>query len=192
MEPSEPEFVGDDYIVRYGLRGFRGALLGLLVWTGFACVVAAYVTSPSIQAAIGLAMIELGLLAGCGIEIARAARREILFAVRPEGVYFGSGMFKEDVPWELISAVEIFTEPARIGGLRSSRRCVGVRMPDGSRGRERAGREITRAGIRSAYRRTTGWRVDRARLAGAVHMYAPGLPVIDRRDPQERGSPERG
>jgi hypothetical protein len=187
MEPSEPQFVGDDYVVRYGLRGFRGALLGLLVWTGFACVVAAYVTSPSIPAAIGLAMTELGLLAVCGTEIARAARREILFAVRRNGVYFGSGLFKEDVPWELISAVEIFTEPARFRGLRSSHRYVGVRVPDALRTRERADRNAAAAGTRSACRRITGWRVDRARLAGAVKMYAPGLPVIDGRDRQERG-----
>jgi hypothetical protein len=169
MAASEPEFPGDDYVVRYGLRGFRGALLGLLVWTGFAFVVAAYATAPSIPAAIGLALGELGLLAACGAEIGRAARREILFAVHTDGVYLGSGVLKEDVPWELICAVEIFTERARIHGFRASHRCVGIRV-----------------GTRSAYRRMSGWRVDRARLAGAVQRYAPGLPVIDGSDRSDR------
>ena|SRR5579859_2208974 len=174
MEPGGPEFAGDDYVVRYGLRRVRGALLALLVWTGFACVVAAKATSPSIPAAIALAMGELGLLAACGAEVARAARQEVLFAVHPDGVYFGAGLLKEDVPWELICAVEIFTEPARIRALRVSHRYVGIRVPDASRAREQTG-------TRSAYRRMNGWRVDGARLAGAVDRYAPGLPVIDGR-----------
>src|SRR5215471_16743052 len=171
MEPSGPELTGDDYVVRYGLRRFRGAFLGLLVWTGFACVVAAYATAPSMPAAIALAMGELGLLAACGVEVARAARHEVLFAVHADGVYFGSGMLKEDVPWELICAVEIFTEPALMRVLRTSHRCVGIRVPDAASNRERVG-------TRSAYRRMSGWRVDRAKLIAAVHSYAPGLPVI--------------
>jgi hypothetical protein len=179
MDPSGPEFIGGEYVVTYGLRRFRGALIGLLVWTGFALLVAANARSPSISTAIGLAMGELGLLAGCGYEIARAARREVLFAVYADGVFFGSGVLKEDVPWELICAVEIFTEPTRILGLPSSRTCVGVRVTDGSRTVEPAGQATFCAGRRSAYRRMSGWRVDRARLAGAVHTYAPGLPVIE-------------
>jgi len=179
MEPSGPEFIGGEYVVRYGLRRFHGALVGLLVWTGFVFLVAAYVSSPSIPSAVGLAMGELGLLAGCGYEIARAARREVLFAVYPDGVYFGSGVLKEDVPWELICAVEIFREPSRFRGLRSSHSCVGVRVvTDGSRSLEPAS-HATLAGRPSAYRRMSGWRVDRARLADAVHAYAPGLPVIE-------------
>ncbi len=176
MEPGGPEFAGGDYVVRYGLRGFGGALAGLLVWTGFACVVAAEATSPSIPAAIALAMGETGLLAVCGVEIWRAARREVLFAVHPDGVYFGSGRIKEDVPWELICAVEIFTERAPVRGFRASYRCVGIRALGGGRTPEPG------AGFRSAYRRMSGWRIDRDRLIGSVQRYAPGLPVIDGND----------
>jgi hypothetical protein len=180
MEPSGPEFIGGEYVVRYGLRRFRGALIGLLVWTGFVFLVAAYASSPSIPSAVGLALGELGLLAGCGYEIARAARREVLFAVYADGVYFGSGVLKEDVPWELICAVEIFTEQSRIRGLPSSRSCVGVRVvADSSRRLDPASQATFHAGRRSAYRRMSGWSVDLARLADAVHAYAPGLPVIE-------------
>jgi len=180
MEPSGPEFIGGEYVVRYGLRRFRGALMGLLVWTGFVFLVAANANSPGIASAIGLALGELGLLAGCGYEIARVARREVLFAVYADGVYFGAGVLKEDVPWELICAVEIFREPPRIRGLLSSRSCVGVRVvADNSRTAEPPSEPAIYAGRRSAYRRMSGWRVDRARLADAVHAYAPGLPVID-------------
>src|SRR5215467_1559233 len=182
MEPSGPEFIGGEYVVRYGLLRFLGALIGLLVWTGFVFLVAAYASSPSIPSAVGLAMGELGLLAGCGYEIARVAQREVLFAVYADGVYFGSGVLKEDVPWELICAVEIFREPPRIRGLPSSRDCVGVRVvTDDSRSREPASHDTFSAGRRSAYRRMTGWRIDRARLADAVNAYAPGLPVIEGR-----------
>jgi len=184
MEPSGPELTGDDYVVTYGLRRFRGTFLGLLVWTGFACVVAAYATAPSIAAAIALAMGELGLLAACGVEIARAARREVVFAVHPDGVYFGSGILKEDVPWELICAVEVFTEPTRVHGIPSARRCVGIRVPGATRTRELSG-------TRSAYRRMSGWRVDQAKLIAAVHSYAPGLPVIDGRNRPRRAHRSR-
>jgi hypothetical protein len=71
--------------------------------------------------------------------------------------------------------------------VRPSQRCVGIWVPDASRARERADRDAALAGTRSAYRRTTGWRVDLTRLAGAVHLYAPGLPVIDGRDRHQRG-----
>ncbi len=176
MEVREPEFAGQDYVVRYGLRGFRGALFGLLVWTGFAFLVAAHATSPSIPAGIALAMGETGLLVACGVEIWRAARREVIFAVHPDGVYFGSGQVKEYVPWELISAVELFTERGRIRGFRGSYRCVGIRAVDTGRTSEHG------AAIRSAYRRMSGWRIDRDRLIGSVQQYAPGLPVIDGQD----------
>jgi hypothetical protein len=180
MEPSGPEFIGGEYVVRYGLRRFRGALIGLLVWTGFVFVIAANASSPSIPSAVGLAMGELGLLAGCGYEIARAAQREVLFAVYADGVYFGSGVLKEDVPWELICAVEIFREPSRIRGLPSARSCVGVRVvATNPRSLDPASQATSYAGRRSAYRRMSGWRVDRARLADAVNAYAPGLPVIE-------------
>jgi hypothetical protein len=187
MEPSGPEFIGGDYVVRYGLRRFRGALIGLLVWTGSVFLVAASASTPSIPSAIGLAMGELGLLAGCGYEIARAAQREVLFAVYADGVYFGAGVLKEDVPWELICAVEIFTEPQRIRGIPPSPTCVGVRVVDDSPAVEVAGQAPFCAGRRSAYRRMSGWRLDRARLIGAVHAYAPGLPVIDSRQRPEHG-----
>ena len=192
MEPSGPEFIGGEYVVRYGLRRFRGAFIVLLVWTGFVFLVAANASSPSIPTAIGLAMGELGLLAGCSYEIARAARREVLFAVYADGVYFGSGVLKEDVPWELICAVEIFREPSRIRGLPSSRSCVGVRVvAGGSRSLEPASQPTFDAGRRSAYRRMSGWRVDRTRLADAVHAYAPGLPVIEGSQQQNGQLPQK-
>ena len=182
MEPSGTEFIGGEYVVTYGLRRFRGALIGLIVWTGFVFLVAANASSPSVPSAVGLAMGELGLLAGCGYEIARAARREVLFAVYADGVYFGAGVLKEDVPWELICAVEIFTEPSRIRGLPSARSCVGVRVvADRPRSLGPGSQATLDAGRRSAYRRMSGWRVDRARLTDAVHAYAPGLPVIEGR-----------
>lgn len=214
MTASGSAFAADDYVVRYGLRGFRGALLGLLLWTTLACVIAVRATRPSIPAAIALGLGEIGLLAACAVEIWRAARQEIVFAVSQDGVYFGSGPFRdgqlaEAVPWEQIGAVELFTEKAPVRGIRSSYRCVGVRMlddrqpgrhggaagspPHGSRA-DGSVLEAHRTGhspdggqagaVRLAYRRMSGWRVNRGRLAAAVREHAPWVPVID-----ETGSP---
>ena len=99
-------FVADDYVVRYGMRGFLAALLGLAVWTVLAViVVAARAIFPSVPAAVALAMGELGLLAACGRRTAPGRQAGGLFAVHSDGVYFGSGPAKEDVrgtgsaPW---------------------------------------------------------------------------------------------
>ncbi len=129
MTKRGPAFGADDYVIRHGMRGFGAALLGLAAWTIPAViVVAARPGFPSIPAAAGLAIGELALLAACGVELHRAARREVLFAVHSDGVYFGSGPAKEDVPWETIWAVDLFTEPRRGRGNRGSYRCVGVRL----------------------------------------------------------------
>jgi hypothetical protein len=129
MTDESPAFAPDDYVVRYGMRGFVAALLGLAGWTVLAViVVAARVTFPSVAAAMALATGELGLLAACGVELHRAARREVLFAVSSDGVYFGSGPAGEDVPWDRICAVELFTEPGPRRRPRGAYRCVGVRV----------------------------------------------------------------
>ena len=129
MTEKPPAVVADDYVVRYGMRGFLAALLGLAVWTILAAVVvAARATLPSVPAAAVLAMGELGLLAACGVELHRAARREVLFAVYSDGVYFGTGPAREDLPWDRICAVELFTEPGPGRRSRRAYRCVGVRL----------------------------------------------------------------
>jgi hypothetical protein len=129
MTKKRPGLMAGDYVVRYGIRGFVGALLGLAAWTVLAViVVAARPALPGIPAAVALATGELGLLATCGVELHRAARREVLFAVHSHGVYFGSGLVTEDVPWDRICAVELFTEPGPRRRSRRAYRCVGVRM----------------------------------------------------------------
>ena len=195
MTEMDPAFVADDYVIRYGIRGFLAALLGLAVWTVLAViVVAARATLPSVPVAAALAMGELGLLAACGVELHRAARREVLFAVHSDGVYFGSGPAREDVPWDRICAVELFTEPGPGRRRRGAYRCVGVRVHGSaasaggpSAGRMRAsgmGAGRTNPGgtrgdetIRFAYLRMIGWRADRARLTEVVRRYAPSVPV---------------
>jgi hypothetical protein len=206
-------FVANDYVVRYGMRGFLAALLGLAVWTVLAVtVMAAPATFPSVPAAVALATGQLGLLAACGVELHRAARREVLFAVHSDGVYFGSGPAREDVPWDRICAVELFTEPGPGRRRRGAYRCVGVRLHGTAAGAGRTGagrwgadriraREM-RAGrtnpagtsgdetARFAYRRMIGWRADRARLTEVVRCYAPSVPVRDgtaRPPPVSRG-----
>ncbi len=169
MTAGESAFEADDYVVRYGLRGFRGALLGLLLWTALASTIAVRATSPSMPAAIALSLGEVGLLAACAVEIWRAGRREIVFAVSQDGLYFGPGLLRdgqlaEAVPWDQISAVELFTEKAQVRGIRSSYRCVGVRARDDD--------------VRVAYRRMSGWRVDGAKLDSVVSRHAPWIPVI--------------
>ncbi len=135
MTTRGPAFVADDYVVRYGMRGVLAALLGLAIWTALAVmVVAARGAFPDIPTAVVLAVGELGLLAACGVELHRAARREVLFAVHSDGVYFGSGPVREDVPWDSISAVELFTEPGPGRRGRRAYRCVGVRVRDAAVG----------------------------------------------------------
>ena len=212
MTASRPVSEADDYVVRYGLRGLCGALLGLALWTGLACMIAIRATRPSIPAATALGFGEIGLLAACAVEIWRAARREIVFAVSQDGVYFGpshgrNGQLAEPVSWDKISAIELFTERAPVRGVRSSHRCVGVRMlddgehergpagaagprPPANRGdgslleADRIGPPLDRgeaAGVRLAYRRMSGWRVNRTKLVAAVRQHAPEVPVIGER-----------
>jgi hypothetical protein len=204
MKASEHAPAGVDYVVRHGLRGLLEALTVLVAWTAFTAVVAAGARSPSVPAGIALATGEIGLLAVSGIEIWRAARREVVFAVHSGGVYFGSGQPKQDVPWDLIRTVEIFTERAPRHGIRTHR-CVGVRATStrltGDQGAVtggisargiRAGPILEadmadyanrcQAGIRVAYRRVSGWRLDRARLADTVRRYAPDVAVTDCQD----------
>jgi hypothetical protein len=209
-EQGGPAIEADDYVVRYGLRGFLAALLGLAVWTVLAViVVAARATFPAVPAAVALAIGELGLLAACGVELHRAARREVLFAVRSDGVSFGSGQAREDVPWDRVCAVELFSESGAGRGRRGVYRCVGVRVRGAAAssggsgaGRMRAGgsgagrKQVAglRAGrtnpggmngdetVRFAYRRMIGWRADRARLTKVVRCYAPFVPVREGTD----------
>lgn len=209
MLASGSAFEADDYVVRYGLRGFRGALLGLVLWTALACLIVIRATRPSIPTAIALGIGEIGLLAACAVEIGRAARRQIVFAVSGDGVFFGpshsrNGQLAEAISWEQIRAVELFTEKAPVRGVRSSHRCVGVRtFDDGEHGRGTVGPAGPRtqpnrgdgrvleadrigqspdggqaAGVRLAYRRMSGWRVNQARLISAVCQHAPDVPVI--------------
>ncbi len=201
MKARERAPAGEDYVVRHGLRGLLGALAVLVAWTAFTAVIAAGVRSPSVLAGIALATGEIGLLTVSGIEIWRAARREVVFAVHSDGVYFGSGQPKQDVPWDLIRTVEIFTERAPRHGIRTHR-CVGVRATGlcltgdqrGLTGRRpqrgmRAGLILhadladhadgSQAGIRVAYRRMNGWRVNRTRLVEAVRRFAPDVAVTD-------------
>ena len=146
-------FVADDYVVRYGMRGFLAALLGLAVWTVLAViVVAARAIFPSVPAAVALAMGELGLLAACGRRTApgrqaggplRGAQRRGVFRLRP-----GEGR----CPWDRICAVELFTEPGpgRRRRRRGAYRCVGVQIngtaaSSGRSGDGRSGDGRTRA-----------------------------------------------
>ena len=170
MTAGESVFEADDYVVRYGLRGFRGTLFGLLLWTALAAAIAVRATGPSIPAALALGLGETGLLAACAVEIWRAARREIVFAISQEGLYFGPGLpregqFAEAVSWDQVSAVELFTGKAQVRGIRSSYRCIGVRAQDDR--------------VRLACRRMSGWRIDRAKLDSVVRQHAPWIPVID-------------
>jgi hypothetical protein len=175
MTAPDSVLVADDYVVRYGLRGFCGALVGLLLWTALACMIAVQATRPSISAALALGAGEIGLLAACTVEVWRAARRDIVFAVSQDGVYFGpgaprDGLLAEAVPWEQIGAVELSTQKAHVRGILSPCRCVGV---------------LDRADeMRIAYRRMSGWRINTGKLGSAVRQYAPWVPVIDDQDPR--------
>lgn len=170
MAAPESAFVADDYVVRYGLKGFAGAVAGLLLWTALACTIAIQATKPSIPAAVALGLGEIGLLAACAVEIWQAARREIVFAISQDGVYFGPGALRdrqlaEAVPWKQISAVELFTDKAPVRGIRSHWRCVGVLDREDE--------------VRLVYRRMSGWRINQGKLALAVQQYAPWVQVID-------------
>jgi len=200
MSTAQPAFPAGAYVVRQGVRHLLVLLAALLLCTAF--VVAFLTGTASAWTDAAALVFEAGLLAACGRELTRAIRRDVVFAVHPDGVYFGSGEVKENVPWGRICAVEFFREiETHYRSSASIYQCVGVRAP-GTRQLPRAGngpaaRPQTKqeaqfyvdAGrpdlvvgadgtVRYAYRRMVGWRVNRAALAAAVRGYAPAVPVI--------------
>jgi hypothetical protein len=176
-------------------------LLAWLGWTGLGAgvLLMPHLTYPVTKIVI-LGVFEVSPLAETAHRALLAARRKVVFAVDGHGVLFSDGLSQERVPWSVICAVELFTERTR--AARTVYRCVGVRCP-GTRQIPRPGNgpaaqplpargaeTIVRAGrpdlipgydgtVRYAYRRMTGWRVNRTRLASAVRRYAADVPVID-------------
>jgi len=197
------EFDPDAYVVRAGWRGLWVTLLALLGWTALSAgILHGHHPAYAVQKIALLGLFEVAFLAEVGRRAWLAARREVLFAVDGHGVLFGDGPVQQRVPWSVICAVELFTERAQGGRAQMVYRCVGVRsagtrqvprpgngpaaQPLPGRGAEailRSGRPDLIPGydgtIRYAYRRMSGWRVSRARLAHAVQRYAPQVPVID-------------
>jgi hypothetical protein len=199
MEGFDP----DAYVVRAGWRGFGVMLVALLGWTGLSvgALYADHLTYAVPKIAI-LGVFEVVFLAETGRRAWLAIQRKIVFAVDGQGVFFGDGLTQQRVPWSTICAVELFTERIHSGRGQTVYRCVGVRSP-GTRQTprpgngpaaqplpERGAEAILRAGrpdlipgydgtIRYAYRRMSGWRVNRMRLAHAVTRYAARVPVID-------------
>ena len=194
-----------DYVVRHGWRGFLGAALGLLAWTALGVFGwKSHLAHLGGRAVLVAAAVEIAFLVACGTKLRQALQRNVIFAVRPDGIFFGpdAGPGQQYVPWSQISAVELFRERVSNARSRSSFRCIGVRTP-GTQQVQRAGSgaaaqpltersvaRILQAGrpdlipgadgtIRLTYRRMSGWRVSRARLTRAVLGYAPSVPVID-------------
>jgi hypothetical protein len=193
------------YVVRHGWRGFLGSVLGLLAWTGIGVLGwRAHLAHLGTRAVLVAVAVEAAFLIACGRKLGQALQREAVFAVGPDGIFFGAegDQGPVTIPWSQVCAVELFRERVRAGRGGSSYRCVGVRTP-GSRQVPRAGSgaaaqplpersvaHLLGAGrpdlvpgadgtIRLAYRRMGGWRVRRASLAEAVRRYAPGVPVVD-------------
>jgi hypothetical protein len=203
MTEPPPVFSPDAYVVRYGglgvLRGVA-AVAGCLTIAG---VLVADHRSVSGDVVGGLFVILLGFF-GVG-ELRKASRRDVMFAVYPVGVYFGSGSFRDNVPWPKVCAIEFFTE--RVVANRSTSRyaCVGARSPGTEQQArpgsgpaaqpmtQRAAQYYIDAGrpdlipgadgtVRYTYRRMTGWRVDQAQLIAAVQRFAPTVAVIQGQD----------
>jgi hypothetical protein len=197
---------GGDYVVRHGWRGFAGNLAGLAAWT--ALIVAGRAGHwPHFggRGILVLLAVEAAFALACAAQLRQALARQVVFAVRGDGVFLGPDQDDEAVPWSQICAVELFRERVPRGQSRSSYRCVGLRTP-GTSQVPRAGSgtaaqplpepsaaDLLRSGrpdlipgadgtIRLAYRRMSGWRVSRARLTAAVREYAPAVPVIDSPD----------
>jgi hypothetical protein len=194
-----PAFSPDAYVVRYGGRGLLRGLGGLVA--AAAIVIFCLVYPRSVLSQVIGFLFAAGVLFASLVELRKATSRDVVFAVHAGGVYFGSDLIKDDVPWSRICAVELFTE--YVSNLKSGSwyKCVGVRSP-GTRQISRPGngpamwgstdREIqyyvdaNRADllpgadgtIRYAYRRMSGWRADPQRLAAAVGRFAPGVLVI--------------
>jgi hypothetical protein len=194
-----------DYVVRHGWRGFLGSVLGLLIWTGIGVLGwkahLAHLGTRALLVAVG---VEAAFLIACGTKLLQALQREVVFAVGPDGIFFGAAGDQDavTVPWGQICAVELFRERVRSGRGGSSHHCVGVRTPGSQQVRRpgsgaaaqplpepsaayllRSGRPDLIPGadgtIRLAYRRMSGWRVRRAGLAEAVRRCAPAVPVVD-------------
>jgi hypothetical protein len=193
---------GGDYVARHGWRGFLGSVLGLLAWTAIGVLGwKAHLAHFGTRAVLVAVAVEAAFLIACGTKLRQALERKVVFAVGPDGVFFGTEG-EVTVPWGRICAVELFRERVRDGRSGSSHRCVGVRTPgthqDRQAGSGAAAQPLTEPGtayllkagrpdlipgadgtIRLAYRRMSGWRVRRAGLAEAVRRYAPGVPVVD-------------
>ncbi len=195
-----PEFEADDYVVRFGVRGFAVALGCFVLGTGIGVFV--WVRSDGTLGRVVIAAIVAVLLAAAIRDVSRARRGEVLFAVHRNGVYFGSNEFHDDVPWSRICAVELYTERVPTGRNDKVRRCIAVRTPGiepvlragnpesarpmprkSAKYYEDAGRRDLIDGadgsVRWAARQMTGWTVDRARLRETVSRYAPTVPLVD-------------
>jgi hypothetical protein len=201
--PAEPGAGG--YVVRHGWRGFLGSAVGLLAWTGIAVFVwRAHLPDLGSRAVLVAVAVEAAFLIACATKLRQALERKAVFAVGPDGVFFGTDgdQGPVTVPWTRICAIELFRERVRGGRSGSSYRCVGVRTPGthqvGHAGSGPAAQPLPEPGtayllkagradlipgadgtIRLVYRRMSGWRVRRAGLAEAVRRYAPGVPVVD-------------
>jgi hypothetical protein len=107
---TEPGSVSspDAYVVRYGGLGVLRGVAALVGCLAIADVLVADHRSVSGDVVGALFVILLGFF-GIG-ELRKASRRDVMFALHPAGVYFGSGSFKDNVPWSKICAVEFFTE----------------------------------------------------------------------------------
>jgi hypothetical protein len=194
-------FTRDDYVVRASWRGVWVVLLGVLGWG--ALTVGVWLADKRIVTLVALLVFEAVFVGELVRRLRRAIRRKIVFAVSSRGIFFGDGGSQETVPWSRIAAVELFKERVTHSSKsQSTYHCIGVRslgtkqvqrpgngraaqpMPDRAIGwMLNAGRPGLIPGgdgtVRHAYRRMDGWRVSRARLASAVHRYAPEVPLIN-------------
>lgn len=194
------EFSADAYVLRYGwLAAARAASYSVM-----AVVLVIQARTFHDDFGIGFFLILALWLAGYAVvELRRAVSRAVVFAVDQAGISFGTNGVQELVPWEQISSVELFVESARRYAIAGRLyRCVGVRSP-GSQQVSRAGNGPAGADlpdwarqyyldtrrpdlipgvdgtIRYAYRRITGWQINRKQLAAAVCRFAPAVPVIN-------------
>jgi hypothetical protein len=203
--PAGPETGAGEYVVRHGWRGFLASVAGLVTWTVIGVLTwRAHLAHLGTRAVLVGVAVEAAFLIACGTKLAQALARQAVFAVGPDGIFFGPDGQEGpvNVGWSQVCAVELFRERVRAGRSGSTYRCVGVRTP-GTRQVSRASsgaaaqplparsqEYLLRAGrpdlipgadgtVRLAYRRMRGWRVSRAGLSQAVHRYAPGVPVVD-------------
>ena len=195
-----PTFTDGDYVVRFGWRGLAGSVASALIWA--ALLVYVVIRSDSALLLAGVVAGEIVLVLVVARDALRLRRREVLFAVHRDGVFFGSDAVLDDVPWHLVRAVELFVERVPSGRSQQVHHCIAVRTA-GTRPVARAGNapgagRVPRASaryfddagrrdllpgadgtIRWACRRMTGWRVDRNRLEDALRRYAPDVTIID-------------